>query len=224
METSRIRRLGAALVCVGAVAAAQMLGLAAASTPVITVTSEVSPLRLNAITQRSFVLNVHVADSGSATQVDVSMSGHPWPRAMETAGGPLVFGLPSVDPPATLKLLPIPVPPPMPWECFRGEPFDGRLYGVVVPAQSATVLHVPITGFVPSWPGTDYTPQVSWWVNGVTSSGGSDGASRVPVSPVTMTGPTGVHIEVRAVKQLVVSGQAMTIIGKTDPPIRHRLI
>ena len=222
LRTRAIRLTATALVCAGlAIPGLSARGDAAASAPQVTVTTEVSPRVLNSIDQRSLTLNVGIVNNGPAVQVDVTIGGHRWPAAALTDGGPLGFGSPTLEPPATF--MPVPVPPitPSPLACVRGEAVDGRQYGVGLPALSTTVLRVPLLALVPYWPGTNYTPEVTWW----TTNSTFPKMTRVVVKPIQMTGPTGVHIELATrPRDKVTIGRAITIVGTTDPAIQHRRI
>lgn len=222
LRTRAIRLTATALVCAGlAIPGLSARGDAAASAPQVTVTAEVSPRVLNSIDRRSLTLNVGIVNNGPAVQVYLAIGGHPWPGAALTEGGPLGFGSPTLDPPATFK--PVPVPPiaPSPLACVRGEEVDGRQYGVGLPALSTTVLRVPLLALVPYWPDTNYTPEVTWWPTNSTFPK----TTLIVVTPVQMTGPTGVHIELATTPHLKVTiGRAITIVGTTDPAIQHRSI
>ena len=118
LRTRAIRLTATALVCAGlAIPGLSARGDAAASAPQVTVTTEVSPRVLNSIDQRSLTLNVGIVNNGPAVQVDVTIGGHRWPAAALTDGGPLGFGSPTLEPPATFK--PVPVPPHPVAACLR---------------------------------------------------------------------------------------------------------
>jgi hypothetical protein len=117
------------------------------------------------------------------------------------------------------QLLPIlisdPLPELFPWQCSRGPSFDYDWADVLVPAHSTTTLVVPMTANVPSWPGTDYTPEVFEDV----VSGQSETETPIAVPRVTMGGPTGVHIEITAhTHGRLSTGAAVALTGSTSPP------
>jgi hypothetical protein len=204
--------------------------------------SAANPIRLNVEASRpsvgwhersiSYVVNASAGPMGA--QFGLALERSMWPAASgRVVGSPVTVSHVVLDGPGVLRAPPS-TPEPLPVlihenRCKREAPsMAGSEWWVELPAETEAHVMVGARLAYPRWPGTLFVVEFSTF--GIESNEASTIAPRVPFGVVEsrLKGPTGTHVSLEFVHRRqhhrLAKHEIPRLVGKTNPPLRHRLI
>lgn len=213
-------------------------GVSRAAVPAVTITATASPQALHYPERLSFTVAVQITTGAAASVVFIGTGGPAWPD-LNVIGSPIGYGYPaSLQGPGGLGFFqadPGPVELAGP-RCTRGDLGNGgEGWTVHLPADTTTTLVLAARAFGKPWPGTDYTPVLEQahfevYGPGPHNVGPLSVRAAIPVPPITMSGPSGVHITLATrpaprhtglLNANLKVGRRVTIFGRTSPIVRN---
>jgi hypothetical protein len=209
-----------------AIVAPALAALAVVGPSGTTVDASVSTTRLHYPAQRGYAIGYTVQTGDSAEKVTIYQVPPRWPERRVT-GSPIALGNPTLRGPGTLGIASS-IADYAFGVCLRdrGAAVPGRLDLDLGPHERATIVQ-PVRLSAPPWPGARYVPTASV---GFASAGHDAKPARLPLSPVRVTGRSGVHIRLAVRPRLdqdrypgprLAPGRAVSIRGSTQPVVRH---
>ena len=181
------------------------------------VSVQASPTRLRFPDRLTSTLTITITTGAQAQTVSIGETAPSW-RDRTVIGGSIDFGAVSLRGPGRLSLTAVDYSLTA-GACVRGALGGVRGVGVSLPARTTTVLVQRIyAAHAPRWRGVSYTPRLSWG-----SAAGQSTPLAVPA--ITMAGPPGVHIRLRAEPPLprraLPPGHPIVIAGTTSPALQN---